>query len=60
MFSDAVPDGIALDTDSRLIIYTDTGNNVIGLITMTSLEHTYLVNTGLDQPRAIALDARNG
>ena len=58
--TDSIPDGIALDTISRLIYYTDTGNDVIGVISMDGKYMKTLVNDDLDEPRAIVVDNTNG
>ncbi|XP_041357551.1 low-density lipoprotein receptor-related protein 6-like [Gigantopelta aegis] len=52
----SVPDGLTLDPVSRLIFYTDTGNDVIALIDMADFYHKTIINTNLDEPRGIALD----
>ena len=58
--TDSIPDGIALDTISRLVYYTDTGNDVIGVISMDGKYMKTLVNDDLDEPRAIVVDNTNG
>ncbi|XP_041357550.1 uncharacterized protein LOC121374514 [Gigantopelta aegis] len=54
----SVPDGLTLDPVSRLIFYTDTGNDVIALMDMVDYYHKTIINTNIDQPRGIALDRR--
>ncbi|XP_025082100.1 low-density lipoprotein receptor-related protein 8-like isoform X3 [Pomacea canaliculata] len=56
----AVPDGLAVDSLSRLIIYTDTGNDIIALIAMNSYNHRVVVQSDIDEPRAIELDKHSG
>ncbi|XP_070176422.1 scavenger receptor cysteine-rich domain-containing protein DMBT1-like isoform X2 [Littorina saxatilis] len=53
-------DGIAVDPLSRLIFYTDTGDDVIGVITISGNAHKTVITTNLDEPRAIVLDTMNG
>ncbi|XP_041360230.1 low-density lipoprotein receptor-related protein 8-like isoform X2 [Gigantopelta aegis] len=53
---DLQPYGLTLDPVSRLIFYTDTGNDVIALMDMTDYYHKTIINTNLDEPRGIALD----
>lgn len=55
-----MPDGLAVDSLSRLIIYTDTGNDIIALIAMNSYNHRVVVQADLDEPRAIELDKHSG
>ncbi|KAK7483330.1 hypothetical protein BaRGS_00025390 [Batillaria attramentaria] len=56
----SVPDGLAVDPLSRLLFYTDAGNDVIGMMTISGASHKTIINTNLDQPRAIVLDTMNG
>lgn len=56
----ASPQGLAVDSKSRLLFYTDAGTNVIGMLTLSGLYHKYLIDTELEQPRDIVLDNRNG
>ncbi|XP_025080449.1 low-density lipoprotein receptor-related protein 4-like [Pomacea canaliculata] len=57
---DARPDGLCVDALSRLIFYTDSGNKVIGMITMYSNTHRIVINSSLDMPKDIEVDKRNG
>ncbi|XP_025083522.1 low-density lipoprotein receptor-related protein 5-like isoform X2 [Pomacea canaliculata] len=57
---DSRPDGLCVDSLSRLIFYTDAGNKVIGMITMYSNTHRIVINSSLDMPKDIELDKRNG
>ena len=59
-FLDAVLDGLAVDPLSRLIFYTDAGNDLIAMMTMSSLAIKTVINSSLDRPRAIVLDIANG
>ncbi|XP_033742200.1 low-density lipoprotein receptor-related protein 4-like isoform X1 [Pecten maximus] len=52
----SVMDGIAIDEGSRQVFYTDTGYDEIGMINLDTLVKTIVINTDLDEPRAIALD----
>ncbi|XP_070174673.1 low-density lipoprotein receptor-related protein 4-like isoform X2 [Littorina saxatilis] len=56
----ATLDGIAVDHLSRLIFYTDAGNNRVAMVTMSSYAHKTIVTTGVMNPRAIVLDIKNG
>lgn len=56
----AVPDGLAVDQKSRLLVYTDAGNKLIGMLTMSGNKYKTIVNTGLNNPRDVELDKRNG
>nr|KAG5696830.1 hypothetical protein BaRGS_030954 [Batillaria attramentaria] len=58
--SAAVPDGIAVDPLSRLVFYTDSGLDVIAMMTMSGSRHRTIIDTDLDQPRAIVVDTMNG
>lgn len=60
LYTEAVLNGIAVDPLSRLIFYTDPGNDLIGLITIATFEHKVLVNRNLDLPSAIVLDTLSG
>ncbi|XP_025084337.1 low-density lipoprotein receptor-related protein 4-like [Pomacea canaliculata] len=56
----AVPDGLAVDQKSRLLVYTDAGNKLIAMMTMSGNKYKTIVNTGLNNPRDVELDKRNG
>ena len=60
LFLDSVADGIAVDYISRLLIYTDTGKDIISLLSMDGATEKVVINSGLDQPRAIEVDPING
>ncbi|PVD22127.1 hypothetical protein C0Q70_17931 [Pomacea canaliculata] len=53
-------DGIAVDSISGLIFYSDTGLNLIVLMTISGFDQKTIVNSDLDEPRAIVLDPQNG
>jgi len=55
----SVPDGIAVDSVSQLVFYTDTGNDTIAVMTTNGSFKGVLISTGLDEPRAIVLDPTN-
>jgi hypothetical protein len=57
--SAAVPDGLTLDLQNRLIFYTDTGNDVIVKMGMDGSNVVNVTNTNLDEPRAVTLDVAN-
>ena len=52
-------DGIAVDSVSQLVFYTDTGSNIIAVMTMDGSFQAVLISQGLDEPRAIVLDPTN-
>ncbi|XP_013405316.1 low-density lipoprotein receptor-related protein 4-like [Lingula anatina] len=56
----SVVDGVAVDPLSRLLYYTDTGRNVIGVMSMDGRYSKILINESLDEPRSIALDPMHG
>jgi len=53
-------DGLALDIPSQLLFYTDTGNNVIVVMTMDGSNRKIIIDNELDEPRAIITDPVNG
>ena len=59
-FKDSMANGIAVDHISRLLFYTDTLKETITLMTLDGLHEKVVINSGLDQPRAIELDPING
>lgn len=59
-FEGATPDGISVDPVSRLIFYTDTGYNVISLITIDGAYSKTIINQNLDEPRAIVTNPQTG
>lgn len=54
------PDGLAVDHVGRNIYWTDTGTNSIEVGQLNGKGRKLLIKDGLDEPRAIVLDARNG
>lgn len=59
-FKGATPDGISVDPVSRLVFYTDTGYNVIALITIDGAYSKTVINQNLDEPRAIVTNPQTG
>ena len=55
-----VPDGLAIDYVGRNIYWTDTGTNRIEVARLDGTKRKMLIKNGLDEPRAIVLDERNG
>ena len=55
-----VLDGLAVDYVNRLVFYTDMGDDVIGVMDMKLQKRKTLINTGLDEPRAIVVDPLKG
>ncbi|XP_076436243.1 scavenger receptor cysteine-rich type 1 protein M160-like [Babylonia areolata] len=53
-------DGIAVDPLSRLIFYTDTGEDIIAVLTIAGYSQKVVVRDDLDEPRAIVLDVMEG
>ena len=60
LLPEAVPDGIAIDSVSRLIFYTDTGNDIIAVMSIDGFAHKTIISHGLDEPRAIVTDFNDG
>ncbi|XP_076456135.1 uncharacterized protein LOC143290513 isoform X2 [Babylonia areolata] len=58
--SDSIVGGLAVDPLSRLIFYTDAGRDIIAMLTMSAFAHKTIINTSLDQPRAIVLNTADG
>ena len=56
----SVADGLAVDSISRLLVYTDAGTDTITLLSLDGTKQKVVINSGLDQPRAIELDPLNG
>lgn len=54
------PDGLAIAHVARNIYWTDTGTNRIEVARLDGTSRKLLIKDGLDQPRAIILDERNG
>ena len=51
-----VADGLTLDISSRMIYWTDTGNDTIERAFMNGTNREILISTELDEPRAIVLN----
>ncbi|KAK2173115.1 hypothetical protein NP493_903g01036 [Ridgeia piscesae] len=60
LHNSSVPDGIAIDTVSRLVFYTDTGLDIIAVMTLDGRHHFTLLDVGLDEPRGIVLHPATG
>ena len=56
----AVPEGLAIDKVGRNIYWTDTGTNRIEVARLDGTMRKLLIKDGLDEPREIVLDERNG
>ncbi|KAK3579903.1 hypothetical protein CHS0354_031421 [Potamilus streckersoni] len=52
--------GIALDSISRLLFYTDMGNDIIAAISLDGSLQKTIISSGLVNPRAIVTDPING
>ncbi|XP_041369576.1 low-density lipoprotein receptor-related protein 5-like [Gigantopelta aegis] len=55
----SVPDGIAVDGKAGILFYTDTGSDTISSMQTDGTSLQILINTNLDEPRAIVLDPDN-
>ncbi|XP_071087300.1 sushi, von Willebrand factor type A, EGF and pentraxin domain-containing protein 1-like [Haliotis cracherodii] len=56
----AAVDGISIDPVSRLIFYTDKGNDVIGVVTMVTKYHKIVIRAATYMPRHIEVDPLHG
>jgi integrin beta 2 len=54
------PDGLAVDWVSRNLYWCDKGLDTIEVSKLDGRYRKVLINTGLQEPRAITLDPRNG
>ena len=54
-----VVDGLAVDWASDLLYYTDTSHDIIGVVHTSGAPRKAIIESGLDQPRDIALDPAN-
>ena len=52
----AVPDDVAVDWVGRKIYWSDNGLDTIEVAELDGTSGLILVNTGLDEPRGIAVD----
>lgn len=55
-----VPDGLAIDYVSRLLFWSDTGEDVISVSHLDGTHRRSLIKDNLDQPRAMALEPFDG
>ncbi|XP_067666576.1 nidogen-1-like [Haliotis asinina] len=53
------PEGLALDSYSEQVFYTDAGVDIVARIEMNGFQRTVIVNTSLDKPRGIVADTKN-
>ena len=53
-------DGLALASVSRLLYYTDTDRNEIGMMSLNGKYKKVLLRKNITSPRAIVLDEENG
>ncbi|KAK7482465.1 hypothetical protein BaRGS_00026282 [Batillaria attramentaria] len=56
----SVAEWVAVDPVSRLVFYSDAGNDVIVMLRMSSWEQKTVVSSGLSKPRSIVLDTADG
>ena len=54
-----VVDGLAVDWTSDLLYYTDTTHDIIGVVHTSGAPRRTIIESGLDEPKAIALDPAN-
>ncbi len=54
------PDGVAVDWVGGNLYWCDKGRDTIEVSKLNGAYRTVLFNTGLREPRAIAVDVRNG
>ena len=52
-------DGLAVDTVTNKIFYSDTGRDVIATANIDGSNEQIIISDGLDQPRAVVLDTAN-
>lgn len=54
-------DGLAADYLNKLLFFTDTGNDVIGVVSMRNYDfYTFIITSGLDEPRDIVVSPNLG
>ncbi|XP_055868461.1 low-density lipoprotein receptor-related protein 4-like isoform X2 [Biomphalaria glabrata] len=59
--NDSNCDGLAADYVNKLLFYTDTGNNVIGVASMLNYDYNIvLISENLDEPRDIVISPNQG
>ncbi|XP_046353482.1 very low-density lipoprotein receptor-like isoform X2 [Haliotis rufescens] len=56
----STPDGLAVDWINKHLYWTDTGFDRIEVSSLDGKMRKTLINTGLDEPRAIVLDPNHG
>lgn len=54
------PQGIAIDWVARSLYWTDSENDNIEVIRLDGSSRKILINEGLDEPRALAVDPTRG
>ena len=54
------PDGLAVDWIHKNLYWTDTGSNIIEVMSLSTSHRRTLIQTDLDEPRAIVVDPREG
>ena len=54
------PQGIAIDWVARSLYWTDSENDNIEVIRLDGSSRKILINEGLDEPRALAMDPTRG
>ena len=52
-------EGVAFDTESQLLYYTDSRRNIVAVMNPSGRYHKVLIR-GINSPRAIVLDPANG
>lgn len=56
----AIPDGISVDQMSGVLFYTDTGYDIIALITLDGSYSKTIIDQNLYEPRAIVTNPKTG
>ena len=51
---------MAIDHSSRLVYYTDTGLDIIAVMTLNGNKHLTLFTDNMEEPRGIALNPAAG
>ena len=54
------PEGIAIDFLSRNMYVTDSGLDIIAVVSLNGTQRKTLISENLDNPRAIVIDAQRG
>ena len=54
----STPDGLAFDWVHKNLYWTDTGHNIIDVMNVNSKHRATLIQTDLDEPRALVVDPR--